>query len=72
MIGRNNVMCDCNIIDNGGICNYCDECQDDDIVHCKFCRSYHRHDKYFGFCRLHNRQCKFDETCNQGVNKYGE
>ena len=52
----------CNIED-GKICNYCDDCVDGDVEYCKFCRNYVRHDKFFGFCRLHNRQCKFDETC---------
>ena len=37
---------------------------DENVVHCKDCLHYLKHDKYFGYCRHHEQQCKWDDTCS--------
>ena len=60
----------CNITE-GGVCDFCENCLEyrEEVI-CKFCRSYLRHDRNFGNCKLHEKQVKADETCTKGVNKY--
>ena len=42
----------------------------DDSNFCKYCYHYLKHDKFFGYCRLHEQQCKRDETCNKWRSKF--
>lgn len=48
-----------------------DNTLEEDVVYCKRCKHQLKHDRWFGYCKLHKQQVKFNETCSQGVSRYG-
>ena len=36
---------------------------------CKSCRNVKKHDRWFGYCKYHNRQVKLDETCSYHIKR---